>query len=409
MSFARGEGVADLSSKHVLHVITCLGVGGAEMMLAKLVEAGAKGTKGPTNEVISLVEPESVGERIRMAGVHVHSLGMKRGRPGVLPILKLRRKLAAIKPDVIVAWMHHAQIAVCAATAFSGRPPPVVWNVRHSLADIQNEKAMTRLVLAGCARLSGRADAIIYNSKAAVAQYEKIGFRPEKAIVIPNGFDCDRFAPDPVGREAIRGRYGIDDGAFLVGMLARSHPMKDVGTLISAVGMARSAGTDLHLLLAGRGMDSPSPEIARLLAALPPDRLTLLGERSDIADLLTGLDLLALSSAWGEGFPNILGEALASGVPCVTTDVGDSAWVVGDVGQVVAPRDVEGLARAISRMASLDPNSRRILSEKGRARVVSLFELGAIARRYRALYASVLDQQSHGNRPEALVSLRGAV
>ncbi len=408
VSFARDEGVIDLSSTHVLHVITSLGVGGAEMMLAKLIEAGGKGQEGPTNEVISLVEPETVGERIRSAGTRVHSLGMKRGRPGVLPVLELRRKLATIKPDVIVAWMHHAQIVLSAATAFSRREHAVIWNVRHSLADIRNESLMTRLVLAGCARLSGKPDAIIYNAKAAVSQYERIGFSPDKAVVIPNGFDCSRFAPDPIGREAIRRRHQIDDGAFLIGLLARSHPMKDVGTLIDAVHKVRATGADVHLLLAGRGMDSPTPEIAQALAEIPPHRLTVLGERSDIPDLLAGLDLLALPSAWGEGFPNILGEALASGVPCVTTDVGDSAWVVGDVGQVVAPRDVDGLAQAICRMASLDPSERQTLSEQGRSRVLSLFEIGAVTRRYRALYASVLGRRHHDNHSEALVSLRGA-
>jgi glycosyltransferase involved in cell wall biosynthesis len=404
----RGESVPDLNSTRVLHVITCLGIGGAEMMLAKLVEAGLKDGKGPVEEVISLVEPERVGESLRATGVPVHSLGMRRGLPSAWAVIELRQKLSLIQPDMIVAWMHHAQLAVGAATAFSRASPPVIWNVRHSLADMRNEKLLTRWVLGGCARLSAGTDAIIYNSRAAVSQFERIGFPAGKAVVIPNGFDCDRFAPDPVGREAMRRRLGIDGGVFLVGLLARSHPMKDVGMLVRAIRRVRSAGLDVHLLLGGRGMDTPAPAVARELAEIPAHRLTLLGERSDIAELLVGLDLLTLSSAWGEGFPNILGEAMASGVPCVATDVGDSAWVVGEAGAVVPPRDAEAMAKAIIGIASLDPEQREILAGKARSRVLELFEVGAVSRRYHALYASVLERRRRGSLAQALAGHRKA-
>lgn len=381
----------------LLHVITGLGIGGAETMLAKLIEHG-RGR--PRQEVVSLMVPGENAPRVEAAGAPVHSLGVRQGRASLGAAFALRRRIAALRPDLVMAWMPHSQLAVAAALAGRREAPPTIWNVRHSLVDLRYEKLLTRLVLRLLALMSPRTDAIIYNSRAASDQFARFGFCNDRALVIPNGFDCEHFRPVTGADARLRRLFGIDPDPLLVGMVARAHPMKDVGTMIAAVQRARALGTDVHFLLAGRDMERPSAQIAAALAGLPPERLTLLGQRRDIPDLLPGLDLLALSSAWGEGFPNILGEALACGVPCVATDVGDSAWIIGEAGSVVSPGDVEALARAIVTIGALSPAERRALGERGRARVLERFEIGAITARYTDLCAAVIDsRRSHAVDP----------
>ena len=153
-------------------------------------------------------------------------------------------------------------------------------------------------------------------------------------------------------------------------------------------------------------MDRPSAALARVIAeCLPAGTVTLAGERTDIADWLPGLDLLALSSAWGEAFPNILGEAMACGLPCIATDVGDSAWVVGESGLIVPPRDAEAMSAALERLAALDTDARRNLGALGRARAIAHFDINDIAVQYRRLYASALQRAAKDIAPASASTL----
>ena len=183
------------------------------------------------------------------------------------------------------------------------------------------------------ARLSPLTAAIAYCSSESARQHHALGFDPERTVVIPNGFDCAATRPDPAARPRLCAELGIDPARTLIGMLTRAHPMKDHGNLIRAVARLLADGARVHLILAGRGVDDPGGRIARAVAAAGIGRHTsLLGEREDISPVTAGLDVLVSSSAWGEAFPLIVGDAMASGVPCVVTDVGDCAWIVGDTG-----------------------------------------------------------------------------
>lgn len=366
----------------VLHVITALNVGGAETMLAKLLECDGGAANGIAHEVLSLMRPGSMAARIERTGTPLGTLDMIRAVPLPSHMARLRRAVRASRPDIVMGWMYHGQLAATAAAAMAPAHPPVIWNVRHSLDTIRQEKRATRLILRLGALLSRAPRAIIYNSKASARHYRAIGFSDARAIVIPNGFDCDLFRPDPEARERLRRMFGIDRRAMIVGMIARAHPMKDPATLVEAVHRARQAGADIHLLIAGTGMDAPPPPLAEALAMLPSDRLTLLGHRTDMAALLPGLDVLALPSAWGEGFPNIVGEAMASGVPCVATDVGDSGWIIGDTGFTVPPRDPGAMAQALLSLARMGADARASLGAAARARIEKHFPLSRVAADY---------------------------
>lgn len=382
----------------LLHIITALNVGGAETMLAKLLEHPVIGRHPLQQQVLSLVTPGPMAARLEVAGVRVRSLGMREGIPSVSAPAQLARVVRSVRPDLIVGWMHHGQLAATIA-ARSLRPrPPVIWNVRHSLSDLRHEKMLSRAVLRLCASLSRGPAAIVYNSSNARTQYERFGYHADRGRIVANGFECDRYRPCADARAALMRTFDIAGEPVIVGMVARAHPMKDVETLIEAVRRVRRRGIDLHLLIAGKGMDGSAGPRSLVADALPPDRVTVAGHRTDVPAWLAGLDILAVPSAWGEGFPNVLGEAMASGVPCVATDVGDSRWIIGNTGSVVQPRDPEAMAEALAMLAGLGPDGRKQLGEKARARVIDKFSMPEIAARYAVLYDDVLDLHDHVNR-----------
>lgn len=376
----------------VEHITTSLDMGGAQTMLAKLIEICALNPTSTQPWIVTLRPPGVLASRLAATGCDIYSLGMRSAIGGPSALIRLARVTGRKRPDLLQGWMYHGNLAASMAAMMAARSIPVIWNVRHSLADPLSEKRSTRAVLRVSARISHTTAAIIYNSKAAAREHEAIGFAPDRAVHIPNGFNCSVFSPDRGRRACLQRLFGIDPGTLVVAMVARYHPMKDHLNLISAVAQARSEGHDLHLLLVGTDLDAPgnvAADAAR--ATLPADRLTISGERLDVAEWLPGVDMVALSSAWGEGFPNILGEAMACGVPCVTTDVGDSAWVVGNAGMAVPPGNTPALATAIADLAAMPAETRHAVGSRGRARVTEHFEIDKIVKTYRDLWSTVLD------------------
>jgi glycosyltransferase involved in cell wall biosynthesis len=371
----------------VLHLITGLNTGGAEMMLTKLV-AGMD-PAGFEPHVVTLLGEGPLAARVRAAGASVESLGLARGRVAPSAVWRLTRLLRRVRPDVVQTWLYHADLLglVAARLARVGR---VVWNLRCSNMDFAHSGRLTRYTVAACARLSSLPDAVVANSRVAVDVHRALGYRPRRVEVIPNGFDMHRFAPDPAARGSVRAELGVAPGAPLVGMVARFDPQKDHATFLRAARAVADARPDAQFVLLGDGVQADNPEMAALVrAAAPGLRPHLLGRRDDVARLAAALDVAVLSSAYGEGFPNVVGEAMACGVPCVVTDTGDSAAVVGGTGRVVPPRDAPALADAVLGLLALPAGELRALGLAARARVGEHFALPAVIRRYAALYSQL--------------------
>jgi glycosyltransferase involved in cell wall biosynthesis len=378
----------------LLHAITSLESGGAQTMLLRLLEETSRAKFEPF--VLGLMKPDpgragTVAPQVAALQVPIATLGMPRRSPTLASIWRLCRTVRAVGPDLLHGWMYHGNLAATIGSKALPDRPPVIWNVRHSIEDLTLEKRLTRWVIRLCARLSGLPRAIIYNSRVSAAQHRALGFHAEHAVVIPNGFDTGRFRPQPDGRAWLCRTLGIDPALTIVGMIARDHPMKDPGNLLRAVALLQArGGAAVHVVIAGDGLDQTNPELRALVRTSGLNsRVSLLGERNDVAALLAGVDIVALPSAWGEGFPNILGEAMACGVPCVATDVGDSTWVVGPHGLIVPPRQSEALADALARLIDLGADARRQLGLTGRARIVQHFSIQEVARQYEALHLQV--------------------
>ena len=370
----------------VLHVITGLNTGGAEMVLARLLAHPTMSAGGLGHEVLSLLPVGAVADRLQASGVPLHSIDMERGWPGPIKLANLAGIVRRVRPAIIQGWMYHGNMAGLVGRALQMRRPPLLWNMRHSLADIAREPSRTRAVIRLGARFSAVPEAIIYNSAVAARQHEAIGYRNDNSIVIPNGFDCQVFAPRVGADSMLRRKFGIRRDATVVAQVARAHPMKSVDVLVAAVRRARAAGHDLHLLLVGNGMDKPDRALAEALAQLPADKVTLAGEQRDVSEWLPGVDILVVASSWGEGFPNILGEAMASGVACIATDVGDSATILDKTGLVVPPGNADAIATAHGRLDRLGRLGRQMLGQAARHRIVENYSLDHVAARYADLY-----------------------
>lgn len=375
----------------IVFIISGLATGGAEMMLLKVLERLDRSRFIP--HVISLATPGELAPRIAALGIPVESVDMKAGRLNLSGFFRLVRLVKRLHPDVVHTWMYHADLLGGLAARLAG-VSALGWGIRNSNLDRDKTKFSTRAVVALCALISKWVPLRILScSEQARQVHVGYGYAAEKMVVIPNGFDLSRFKPDPGARRKVRAELGITEQTPLVGLIGRYDPQKNHAGFFQAAGILHRRMPDVHFVLAGRGVDTKNPALMQSIVREGVLANThLLGLRDDIPALMAALDVLA-SSSYGEAFPNVLGEAMACGVPCAVTDVGDSAYIVGDTGRVVAPGDMAGLAAALEALLSLPAHEKAILGERARARVAEQFEIGQVVKRYEDFYESLL---AHG-------------
>lgn len=375
----------------VLHVITTLGRGGAEAMLCRLLMAGRDGPH--LQAAMALRDGATRMPALQAAGVRACSLempGLRLPGPGLLR--RFRARVRAFNPDLIIGWLYHGNLAALGAARLAPKRPPVVFNLRNTLYDLHQEPLTTRWAIRLGAGFSRRVPAIIHNARLSVEHHARVGYPKEPAVVIPNGIDGARFVPDSAARLALRRELGLADDALLVGLISRVHPMKDHRGFFAAAQQLLAAGQDVHFILAGYRVSAQHPLLREELAAsgAAAARFHLLGERDDMPRLNAALDIALSTSAWGEGFANAVLEAAACGVPCVVTDVGESATIVAEGGRVVPPGDPTALADAVLELLRLDPEQRRQLGLRGREGVLARYSLATVVERYEALYREIL-------------------
>lgn len=373
----------------ILHIITTVGTGGAERMLLNVAAEGQK--HGISHGVVALRRDGMLAEPLREAGARVWNCGLQAGHASLHAARQIREALIAFAPNIVQGWMYHGNVAACLARTLGGAMPPFIWGIHHTVDDINNEKRLTRGLIRLGAYLSRWPSKIVYVSRASHRQHRALGYHDERATIIPNGFDCRRFCPMPGAREELRRALGLSPDTMVLGKVAVVRPMKDHANLLRACALLRSRALPFHLVVIGRRASEDNADLMRLIEQTGMgDRISLLGERHDMPALMAALDVLVVSSAWGESFPIVLGEAMASGVPCVTTDLGDSAWIVGDAGIVVPPRAPEALAEGMARLLTADVETRRQLGMRARARIAQKFGLARAIERYHDLYHEIM-------------------
>ena len=223
--------------------------------------------------------------------------------------------------------------------------------------------------------------------------YARRGFAAEKLVIIPNGFDLDRFRPDPAARDQVRRQLGLAPDTPLVGLVARYDPMKDHATFLHAAALLARERAEVHFVLCGERVDGGNAALVAQVVSLGlTQRCHLLGPRRDVPRIDAALDVAA-SSSISEAFPLAVGEAMCCGVPCAVTDVGDCGLIVGPTGRVVPPKDTAALANAWCELLALAPAERSALGLSARRRIQERYSIDAVSERYADLYESVLPQR----------------
>lgn len=365
----------------ILHLITGLETGGAEAMLARLATGSDR--KRFRHVVVSMTGPGTVGPAIAAAGIPLRSLGIRRNVPDPAGLLRLRRVLREFSPDILQTWLYHADLLGLAAWKL-GWAPRLIWNLR-STETIGS--GVVRRLLAYWSRMP---DAVIVNSLEGRRFHEALGYRPRRWVHVPNGFDTAALKPDADAGKRLRAALGIGDDALVVLLPARYHPMKDHATFLAAAARFAGVRPEARFVMVGSGVEPSNRALADIIAARGiGGHVLLLGERRDLGAIYPAADIATLSSAFGEGFPNVLAEAMSCGVPCVATGIGNSAEIVGDTGAIVPPGDPAALAAGWEKLAALTIGERRQLGTAARARIVEHYDLAAIVARYEELYEAI--------------------
>lgn len=369
----------------LLHLITGLETGGAEGMLARLVITSDRAQF--RHVVVSMTGSGTAGPKIAEAGIALRSLELSRNMPNPVALSRLRRVLREFRPDILQTWLYHADFLGVAAWRL-GWVPRLLWNVRCT------ETIGVAGIRRWLTRWSGLPDAVVVNSNKGKSFHEALGYRPRRWAHIPNGFDTTVLKPDAGARECQRRALGIGDDAFVVLLPARYHPMKDHATFLAAAALFAEARPEARFVMVGDGVLPSNGQLANMIAAYGvADRLLLLGERPDLASLYSAADVVTLSSSFGEGFPNVLAEAMCCGVACVATRIGDAADIIGATGAIVPPRDPAGMAVAWEAMAAAGPEKRRAMGDAARGRIVENYDLDTIVAQYAAVYQETVKNE----------------
>ena len=372
----------------ILFISTGLAVGGAEVMLFNLLQNIDRSRFQPV--VVSLIDRGYYCDLIEELGIPVYILGMNPGKPSLAKFGKLISILRHEEPDILQGWMYHGNFCAQLLGWLSGRQTSVIWNIRHSIRKISEEKPLTQLLIRLGAMTSNKVTKVLFVSQRSQAQHIKLGYDSDNALFLPNGFNIDDFQPDSSAKAKLCRELGIASDSLLIGSFARFHTMKDQPNFLRAASILLKKCPDIHFVMAGANVDDNNHELTKLIAELGiGDNMHLLGRRSDIPQIAPALDIFTTSSAFGEAFPRVVGEAMSCGVPCVVTDVGDSSAIVGDLGKAVPPRDSQAIADAWQELIDLGEVARKELGIKARQKIVELYALDSVVARYETLYQEI--------------------
>ncbi len=374
----------------VLHVISGLDIGGAERSLFNLISSL------PADRfehiVFSLHGEGFYAKQIRLLGARVYVYDLSHLYKFLGEFRRLSNTFVILKPDILQGWMNHG-ILISTLIRILNRKrvaPQLIWSIRQSLDSIISLKTSTKIIIWINRFLASFSNAIIYNSSLSRRQHEQKGYLMNRGYVLPNGFDTNVFSSDLDERDIVRAKFGVDQDTFLIGHVARFHPMKDHLTFIKAAALVAQDFPKTYFMLVGKDVESNWRSISKELPKNLLHRFLILSERCDLVSLYRAMDSLCLSST-SESFPNVLGEAMACEVPCISTEVGDAAIIIEDTGFVVPIADFEKLAKALEKLISMPPIERRNMGIKARERIVANYSLNEIAKAYMNLYDSLVE------------------
>jgi glycosyltransferase involved in cell wall biosynthesis len=366
----------------VFHVIVGLERGGAETMLFRLISA----LPHHKHIIVSLTSVGTIGRLLIESGHTVYAIDLR------LPLFwrslyTLWRLIKIHKPDAIQTWMYHSDLLGGLVGRLAGISN-IIWNVRNTEVP-QKSGSLTGLVIRVCAMLSHTVPrAIVCCAHSALERHARLGYRRDRMIFIPNGYDSRSWMLPTQSKAEIKLNLGVRVGALIIGIVGRYDRLKGYDVFIEAAGLLTDRSSRLiQFIMVGRNIDENNTELCALISAKGGRaQFKLMGEQNDVSQIMSTFDIFCLASR-GEGFPNVVAEAMLMQVPCVVTDVGDSSLIVGKVGWVVPPNQPTALAEALLTVANMSAAQRAEVGRHGRGRVLSEFDIDAVAQRYNDLYS----------------------
>ena len=369
----------------VAHVITTLDVGGAERLLADVIRH-----TDDTVLAVSLRRPGPVAGAVTDAGVAVRSLDLRRTAAVPTAVHRLAGWLREERIDVVQTWMYHADLIGGAAARRAGIGA-LAWSIHASDLTRGLVPRRTLAIRAVNARLSHRwPQAVVCTSQRTLALHASFGYATARMRVIRNGFAVK--APSTAAGRRLRRELGIAPDDLVLARVGRLDPQKGWGATVAVWQKLLAHHPRLHVLGCGRGVVPDTEVFSTVTRGPAADRLHLLGERDDVDAIHAAADVAMSTSAFGESFPLVIGEAMAAVVPVVATDVGGCAELVGDTGAIVPPGDVAGLTREVDRLLA-DPERRRTLGARARQRIAERFTIEETAAAYAALHRELAERR----------------
>ena len=368
----------------ILHIIVGLKTGGAEIALKRLVEAHAENPNF-RHEVVSLTDIGKVGVHLIGRGIKVQSLGMRSTIGSVFALWRLIRLIRKVRPDIVQTWMYHADLIGGLAARFAG-VKNVVWGIRTTEICAGGSK-LTIIIRKLCAVLSALVPSVIVCvAEASKRLHVALGYDAHRMVVIPNGFVAHDLRQLTKQAKALRKKFGFKDQDIVIGSVGRFNAVKDQQSFIHAAGIILNKYFNVYIIMAGRDINANNVELAKWINETGcGQRFILLDERDDVAVCMKAMDVFCLHSR-AEGFPNVLGEAMAVARASVSTDVGDAALLLGDCGLIVAKDNISVLAEGLEKIINYPKEEREILGQKARRRIKQYYTLQQTVNQFEGIY-----------------------
>jgi glycosyltransferase involved in cell wall biosynthesis len=347
------------------------------------------------NEVVSLSGEGKLSPRIAALGIAVTALQMRANLPGLQALARLISKVRQFRPHIVQSWLYHADL-MGLLVAKATQIPALVWCVHGCDLNLKECSLLFRMMLWVLARTSRFVDTVVPVSQGSLRWHQELGYQPRRWELVRVGVDTACFQPQPDSRTALRRMLGLEPDSVLIGLVARFHPMKGHENFLRAMALLcrQMPNSDLHAVMLGSRVTSENAKLTSLISHLELDgRIHLMGERADVNVIMAGLDVLC-SSSHVESCPTVVLEAMACGVPCAVTDVGDSAFLVGSTGELAPAGNSQALAKALQKLAAIEPARREQLGQQARQRVIEQFSLEVLVDNYANLYRSLCERRN---------------
>ncbi|MDP4699365.1 MAG: glycosyltransferase, partial [Saprospiraceae bacterium] len=375
-----------LALKKIVHIISGLKSGGAERSLFNVCNSNISDYF--KQSVICLGDKAIYGDKLEELGVEVYYLNFKNSNK-LYAFLNFKNIIKKISPDIVQGWMTHGNFAsVLAYFILSGRPS-LFWNIRQTVYKLKHEYILTRFLFLINILLSRLPNGIISNANISIKQLIKFGYKNDSFILIPNGFDTNYWKPDHNLRQIERNKLKFNENDFVLGYVGRYHPMKNIKLLLESFHKLSQQNSKVKLVIVGQNLNNYNINEKSIIDMIPLNQILIIDNTEDVKKYYNIFDLLILCSAWGEGFPNVLGEAMSSELCCISTPVGDTPDILEDVGYLVPLDDVDLIIEKVKNCMD-NPEELNKLGRKARIKILNQYSMEKTINSYLNIYLNSL-------------------